>query len=78
MILFLMLSGLLTPVENIPLAFRWLAEINPLRYLVKIIREIFLKGNDLAYFWKDLVIMAAIGLVSFLLSLLNFRRSVVK
>jgi len=57
--------------------------------LVKIIREIFLKGNDLSYFWKDLVIMAAIGLVSlvimaaiglvsFLLSLLNFRRSVVK
>lgn len=78
MVLFLMLSGLLTPVENIPLAFRWLAEINPLRYLVKIIREIFLKGNVLAYFWKDLVIMAVVGLVSFSLSLLNFRRSVIK
>lgn len=78
MVLFLMLSGLLTPVENIPGAFRWLADINPLRYLVKIIREIFLKGNGLAYFWKDLAIMAVLGLASFFLSLFNFSRSVVR
>lgn len=78
MVLFLMLSGLLTPVENIPSVFQWLVEINPLRYLVKIIREIFLKGNGLAYFWKDLVVMGVVGFVSFFLSLLNFRRSVVR
>lgn len=78
MLLFLMLSGLLTPIDNIPKAFRWLAAINPLRYLLAIIREIFLKGNGLAYFWKDILTMIGLGLITFLLSLSLFRRSVIK
>ncbi|MCX7973791.1 MAG: ABC transporter permease [Candidatus Aminicenantes bacterium] len=78
MLLFLMLSGLLTPLENIPPALRWLTVINPLRYLIAIIREIFLKGNGLAYFWQDILIMAGLGLVAFLFSLRVFRRFVIK
>jgi ABC-2 type transport system permease protein len=78
MVTFLMLSGLFTPVENIPPAFRWLADINPLRYLIKIIREIFLKGNGIATFSRDLLIMGAITAVVLSLSLINFRRLISK
>lgn len=74
MVTFLLLSGLFTPVENIPPAFRWLADINPLRYLIQIIREIFLKGNGIAYFGRELAIMGVITGVVLSLSLLNFRR----
>ncbi len=74
MVTFLLLSGLFTPVENIPFPFRWLADINPLRYLIKIIREIFLKGNGIAYFSRDLLIMGTISIVVLSLSLINFRR----
>ncbi|MFO7979907.1 MAG: ABC transporter permease [Candidatus Aminicenantes bacterium] len=78
MVLFLLLSGLFTPVENIPSAFRWLADINPLRYLIRIIREIFLKGNDITYFINDLLIMSGITVVILSLSLFNFKRMVSK
>ncbi len=78
MITFLLLSGLFTPVENIPPAFRWLADINPLRYLIQIIREIFLKGNGIAYFGRELVIMGIITVVVLSFSLLNFKRLVSK
>jgi len=78
MVLFLLLSGLFTPVENIPSAFRWLADINPLKYLIRIIREIFLKGNDIHYFINDLLIMSGITVVILSLSLLNFKRMVSK
>ena len=78
MVTFLLLSGLFTPVENIPSAFRWLADINPLRYLIQIIREIFLKGNGIAYFSRDLLIMGAITVVVLTFSLLNFKRLVSK
>ena len=78
MVTFLLLSGLFTPVENIPPAFRWLADINPLRYLIQIIREIFLKGNGIAYFGRELAIMGAITGVVLSLSLLNFRRLISK
>ena len=76
MVLFLLLSGLFTPIENIPRAFRWLADINPLRYFIKIIREIFLKGNGIAYFYKDLLIIAVITAVVLTLSMLTFKRTV--
>ena len=76
MVLFLLLSGLFTPIENIPRAFKWLADINPLSYFIKIIREIFLKGNGIAYFYQDLLIIAAITVVVLLISMLTFKRTV--
>ena len=78
MVTFLLMSGLFTPVDNIPPAFRWLADINPLRYLIEIIREIFLKGNGIAYFHRELLILAAITAVVLTVSLLNFKRFVSK
>ena len=78
MLLFLMLSGLLTPLENIPPAFRWLTAINPLRYLIAIIREIFLKGHGPIYLWSDILIMTCLGFGAFIFSLSVFRRSVLK
>jgi len=54
------------------------ADVNPLRYLMKIIREIFLKGNGIAHFWKDLLALAAISLAMLSVSLLNFKRFISK
>jgi ABC-2 type transport system permease protein len=73
-----LLSGLFTPVENIPAAFRWLADINPLRYLIQIIREIFLKGNGIVYYSRELAIMGIITVVVLSFSLLNFKRLISK
>lgn len=74
MVTFILLSGLFTPVENIPPGIRIIADINPLRYLIQIIREIFLKGNGIAFFYRELVILLVIAAVVISLSLLNFRR----
>jgi ABC-2 type transport system permease protein len=78
LLLFLLLSGFFTPIENIPPVLRILADINPLRYLIKIIREIFLKGNGIAYFWKDLLILSGIAVTMVSISLLNFKRFISK
>lgn len=74
MVTFILLSGLLTPLENIPSGIRFLADINPVRYLITIIREIFLKGNGIEYFYQDLLALLAIALVIFTISTLNFKR----
>ena len=42
----LLLSGLIFPVENIPVYARWIAYINPLYYLLETLRNIVLKGGD--------------------------------
>jgi len=78
MVTFILLAGLFTPVENIPRAVRIFSDIDPLRYLIQIIREIFLKGNGIEYFYKELLSLTAIAGVVLSISLLNFRRLVRK
>jgi len=78
LMLFLLMSGFFTPVSNIPHPLRLLSDINPMRYLVQIIREIFLKGNGIDYFWKDLLALGAIAVTLVSISLLNFKRFISK
>jgi ABC-2 type transport system permease protein len=76
MVQFILLSGLFTPTENVPWGLRFLVRINPLAYLIKIIREIFLKGNGIEYFYKELLALACITTVIMTISLVNFKRFV--
>jgi ABC-2 type transport system permease protein len=78
MVTFIMLSGLFTPVENIPPGLRILADINPVRYLIKIIRDIFLKGNGIIFFLPDLLYLIIIAMVIIAISTLNFKRFISK
>ena len=41
---FLMLSGFVFPIANMPEVVQWLTYLNPLRYFLVIVRGIFLKG----------------------------------
>ena len=78
MVTFILLSGLFTPTQNVPVGLQFLVKINPLAYLIKIIREIFLKGNGIEYFYKDLLFLAAITVIIMAISLLNFKRFISK
>ncbi len=78
LITFILLSGLFTPVENIPGGLKWLVSINPLSYLIKIIREIFLKGNGLGQFYSDLLYLGLIAVVISAISIFNFKRFISK
>lgn len=78
MVTFILLAGLFTPIENIKPGIRFLADINPVRYLIKIIREIFLKGTGIEYFYKDLLALLLITVVVITISTLNFKRFISK
>jgi ABC-2 type transport system permease protein len=78
MVTFILLSGLFTPTDNVPTALQFLVKINPLAYLIKIIREIFLKGNGIEYFYRELLALTAIAGVIISVSLANFKRLVSK
>ncbi|NMC21119.1 MAG: ABC transporter permease [Thermogutta sp.] len=63
----ILLSGFATPVENIHPAIRWLADIDPLRYMVAISRMIFLENPTPDVVWPyvwPLLPMAAFTLLS--------------
>ena len=58
----ILLSGFIFPIANMPKLVQWVTYINPLRYFLVIIREIFLKGAGLDVLWPQIAALLAIGL----------------
>jgi ABC-2 type transport system permease protein len=65
----IMFSGLMFPIENMPVTVQWLAFIDPLAHYLSLLRNIMLKGGDLrtsAWHIGVLMILAALsGVASF-------------
>jgi len=81
MVTFMLLGGFLTPLENLRQnapALIPLVEINPFRYLIEVIREIFLKGNGLGHFWRQILALLGIAVTLTAISLANFKRLISK
>jgi ABC-2 type transport system permease protein len=74
MIFAMMLSGFFTPVENISPAIRVLSYLNPVRYFISILREIYLKGTEFQFLWKEAAAMGIIGMVALLAAAMRFQR----
>ena len=58
-----LMSGLMFPIENMPPAIMWVAQLNPLKYFVTLMRDIMLKGGNgrvFAYNLSVLVLMAVV------------------
>lgn len=61
LMVYLLMSGLFTPIRGMPVWAQWTAEINPIAHFVALMRAVLLKGAG----WRDvgahLVALAAIG-----------------
>jgi drug efflux transport system permease protein len=68
------LSGLLFPIEGMPVAAQYLASLIPLTYFLRIVRGIVLKGIGIEYLWPQLLPLIVFGAVIFTLSVLRFRK----
>jgi ABC-2 type transport system permease protein len=55
------MSGLLFPIENIPVQLRWISNFVWGRYYIEIVRDAFLQGAGWPATWYKALIIAAIG-----------------
>jgi ABC-2 type transport system permease protein len=58
----ILLSGLMFPIENMPLLMKWLSYLDPLSHFLMLVRNIMLKGNEIHFITFHigvLVLMAA-------------------
>lgn len=67
------LSGFATPIANMTPAVQKLSLINPLRYFVQVLREVFLAGADVNVLWSSYWPMALIGVVTLAIATWLFR-----
>lgn len=71
------LSGFATPVENMPLWLQKADLLNPVRYVIVALRNIFLEGADTAMIWPQLWPLLLLACVTLPLSAWLFRHRAV-
>ena len=69
-----MLSGFAYPIQNMPVAVQYLTYLNPLRYLIEMVRGIFLKGIGITVLWPQLAVLLIYGTTVMALSASSFRK----
>ena len=75
MINFVLLSGLFTPISSMPEWVQQLTLVNPLRYLIEVIRFVYLKGSTLADLAGHFVVVVLFAVFSYVLAVVTYRKS---
>jgi|SRR5690242_14748741 ABC-2 type transport system permease protein len=73
---FALLSGLTTPISNMPLVLQYFTLINPLRYAITIAQRVYLEGVGLVVLWPYLWPMALIATFTLGIATWMFRNKV--
>jgi ABC-2 type transport system permease protein len=69
-----MLSGFVFPIANIPPILQWASYLFPARYMIVIVRTLFLKGAGWDVLWAQYAMLAAYAVIALTLASVSYRR----
>jgi len=75
MIIFILMSGIFTPLESMPVWAQKIDLLNPVAYLMRIYRMIMLKGSTFVDIGRDIFSLAAIAVVFTTLAINRYRKT---
>jgi ABC-2 type transport system permease protein len=73
-ITFIFLGGLYTPVDNMPVWAQWLSDVDPIKYFVRVMRLIYLKGSAAADMLPLLLHIVLFALVFNTWAILSYKK----
>lgn len=74
MMLFILLGGLYTSIDSMPLWAQTFAKVNPVTYFIQVMRLIILKGSGFTDIWKHFLSVLAFGVFMNALAVWNYRK----
>jgi ABC-2 type transport system permease protein len=77
-LLVFLLSGLMFPIQNIPIGLRWISNFVWGRYYIEIVRDALLQGGGWPAVWYKVIFIGMIGSVFYGLAWLGMRKMQVK
>ncbi len=72
--IFILMGGLLTPIESMPDWAQKITWFNPVRYIIEVIRMIILKGSGISSIAPHLAIVGAFAIVLNTWAILNYKK----
>jgi ABC-2 type transport system permease protein len=74
-ITFIFMSGLYTPVDNMPHWAQYISDISPLKYLIRVMRLVYLKGSATADLKEPFMALCGFAVVFNTWAVLSYRKS---
>jgi ABC-2 type transport system permease protein len=74
-VIFILMSGLFTPIESMPVWAQKLSLLNPIRYYVEVIRLVMLKGSSFSSISLNFTIIAVSAVIVNVLATLKYRKT---
>ena len=75
LIVFILMSGLFTPVESMPDWAQKMDYFNPLYYFVKIMRSVILKGSNLYEIFNEFLALSGFAIFIFSMAIFRYRKT---
>lgn len=75
MMIFILMSGLFTPIESMPVWAQYLTIPNPIAHFVEVMRQVMLKGSTFADVQEHFVIMGVVSVVFGSLAVWFYRKT---
>ncbi|MEG1643207.1 MAG: ABC transporter permease [Bacteroidales bacterium] len=72
--IFMLMSGLFTPVSSMPGWAQWVATFVPPRYIIDIMRGVYLKGSSFSDLWTDFAALGGFALFFNVWAILGYRK----
>ena len=72
--IFMLMSGLLTPVDSMPLWAQRFTTILPPRYYIEILRSVYLKGTTIAELWTNFAALGIFAIIFNTLAALTYKK----
>lgn len=74
LMVYLLMSGLFTPIRGMPVWAQWTAEVNPIAHFVTLMRAVLLKGADIRDVGGHLFALAMIGVTVLSIAIRQYRK----
>lgn len=72
----LILSGFIFPIESMPYAIQIITNITPVKFFLKILRAIMLRGVGLEAFWEQLIYLGVFTIILIVLGVVIYKRKI--
>ncbi|MDE6638677.1 MAG: ABC transporter permease [Muribaculaceae bacterium] len=71
----IMLSGMIFPIDNMPVVLQWISNVIPARWYIEAMRKLMVQQLDFTYILKNVVILFAMTAVLLAASIAKFKSS---
>ncbi|MBQ9356090.1 MAG: ABC transporter permease [Prevotella sp.] len=69
-----MLSGMLFPVESMPVILQWISAVIPPRYYIEAMRKLMIMGVGIEQVWREVAVLAGMTALLLVVSLKKFKQ----